>query len=110
MLMADWTGRQSPAKFALVATSHGTIPVLDPKIFDEISKRVANSLPRGLNTLQEDIQHNLHSALEATLGKMNLVTREEFEIQQAVLLRTREKLEALSERISELEQASNKAK
>ena len=82
--------------------------MLDPKIFDELSKRVADSLPKGLGVLQEDLQQNLRSALESALGRMNLVTREEFEIQQAVLLRTREKLEALSKRIVELERSGEK--
>ena len=100
---SDWTDSGTPAKLAGETISTGIIFVLDPKIFDDISKHVANSLPKGLNALQEDVQNNLHSALEAALGKMNLVTREEFDIQQAVLLRTREKLEVLSARIAELE-------
>ena len=57
----------------------------------------------GLQLLQEDLQKNLRSALEAGLSHLELVTREEFEIQRAVLLRTREKLEGLERRIAELE-------
>lgn len=83
--------------------------LLDPKLFDDLSRRVAGSLPRGFQTLQDDLQRNLRAALEATLGKMNLVTREEFEVQQAVLLRTRERLKALEARVSELEQAARSA-
>ena len=79
--------------------------MLDPKVFDDISKQMANSLPKGLSALSEDVQRNLHSALEAALNRMNLVTREEFDVQQAVLLRTREKLEAMEKRIAELEQS-----
>lgn len=79
--------------------------MLDPKLFDDLSRRMADNLPRGFQTLQDDLQRNLRAALEATLAKMNLVTREEFEIQQAVLLRTREKLKALEARVNALEQA-----
>ena len=79
--------------------------MLDPKVFDDISKQMANSLPKGLSALSEDVQRNLHSALEVALNRMNLVTREEFDVQQAVLLRTREKLEAMEKRIAELEQS-----
>jgi BMFP domain-containing protein YqiC len=77
--------------------------VLDPKLFDDISKRVADSMPRGLQALQDDLQRNLRSTLEAALGRMNLVTREEFEVQQAVLQRTRDKLRDLEQRVAALE-------
>ena len=60
-------------------------------------------VPRGLQGLQDELQRNLRSGLESTLGRLNLVTREEFEVQQAVLLRTRQKLEALEARLAELE-------
>ena len=79
--------------------------MLDPKVFDDLSRRMTENLPRGFQTLQDDVQRNLRSALEAALGHLNLVTREEFEIQQAVLQRTREKLHALEQRVTELEKA-----
>lgn len=82
--------------------------MLDPKLFDDISRRVAENMPRGLQALQDDMQRNLRAGLESALGKLNLVTREEFEVQQAVLARTREKLKALEARIAELEQAGNR--
>lgn len=83
--------------------------MLDPKIFDEISRRVAGSIPPGLQSLQDDLQRNLHSALEAALGKLNLITREEFDVQQAVLQRTRQKLEQLESHIQALETQQKKA-
>ncbi len=76
--------------------------MIDPKLFDDISKRMADGLPQGLKALQDDVQRNARATLEATLGKLNLVTREEFEVQQAVLARTREKLKALEERVAAL--------
>jgi len=79
--------------------------MLDPKVIDEISSKVTANLPKGLQALQSDLQHNLRSTLGAALGKLNLVTREEFEIQQAVLARTRAKVDALERRIGELEKA-----
>ena len=83
--------------------------MLDPKIFDDLSKRIADGMPKGLQSLQADFERNVRSAVEAALRQMNLVSREEFEIQQAVLLRTREKLEALEARVTELEQARSQA-
>jgi BMFP domain-containing protein YqiC len=79
--------------------------VLDPKVLDDLSRRLAERMPRGFQALQEDFERNLRAALEAAISRMNLVTREEFEVQQAVLLRTREKLKALEERIAALEAA-----
>lgn len=78
--------------------------VLDPKIIDDLSKRLSNSLPPGLASLEKDARQHLHSALQSALSRMNLVTREEFDIQRAVLARTREKLEALARHVAELEQ------
>ena len=77
--------------------------MLDPKIFDDISRRVAESMPGGIQTLQNDFERNLRTALEGALHQLNLVTRDEFDIQQAVLQRTREKLEALEARVAEME-------
>lgn len=85
---------------------YGVISMLDPKLFDDLSRRVAGNLPPGLQSLQGDLQRNLRSAIESALAKMNLVTREEFEVQQAVLLRTREKLKALEARVAALEAAA----
>ena len=73
--------------------------MIDPKILNDIS----SNLPKGLRALQDDLQHNLHSGMETMLGKLNLVTREEFDIQQAVLMRTRAKVETLEKQVSELE-------
>ncbi|AKH20948.1 ubiquinone biosynthesis accessory factor UbiK [Sedimenticola thiotaurini] len=77
--------------------------MIDSKLLDDLAKRVAGSVPSGLQLLQEDLQKNLRSALETGLNHLELVTREEFEVQRAVLLRTREKLEQLEQRVAELE-------
>lgn len=79
--------------------------MIDPKIIDDISKKMAGSMPSGLFSLQDDMKRNLHSAIEMALRNMNLVSREEFDIQTAVLGRTRNKLEALEKRVAELEAA-----
>ena len=70
--------------------------------FDSLAKRLAALLPSSVSGLQEDMEQNLRSGLESGLRKMNLVSREEFDVQTAVLLRTREKLEALEERVEQL--------
>ncbi len=78
-------------------------PMIDPKILNDISSKVGDTLPKGLQALQNDLQHNLHSGMESMLGKLNLITREEFDIQQAVLMRTRAKVEALEKQVFALE-------
>jgi len=76
---------------------------LDPKKLDELARGVLDKLPAGFQTLQQDMEKNLRAALQATLAKMELVTRDEFDVQSAVLQRSREKLEALEARVAELE-------
>lgn len=78
--------------------------MLDPKILDDISRRMSENLPRGVQELQADVERNLRTGIESALGRLNLVTREEFDIQQAVLQRTRAKLKALEQRVAALEQ------
>ncbi len=78
--------------------------MFDPKIIDDISQRLSKSLPPGLASLEKDTRQHLNSALQSALSRMNLVTREEFDIQQAVLARTREKLEMLEKHVAQLEQ------
>lgn len=77
--------------------------MLDPKHLDELTQRLAGSLPKGLQVLQEDISRNLRATLEAGLGRLDLVTREEFDVQAAVLARTREKLDRLEAQVARLE-------
>ena len=64
----------------------------------------------GAQALGEEVQMQIRAALTSSLQKMNLVTREEFDTQQAVLARTREKLDALEQQIVELEQTLEKLK
>ena len=82
--------------------------MIDPKILDELSKRIAGGIPPGLQMLQEDLRKNVRAALEAGLSHLDLVTREEFDIQAAVLARTREKLEQLERKLEELESSEGK--
>lgn len=72
---------------------------------DEFINRILDALPGGIDDLRKDTEKNLKSALAKALEKMDLVSREEFEVQQAVLLRTREKLEAMQQQVQELENA-----
>jgi len=70
---------------------------------ENLARKLAESVPEGLRTMREDLENNFRSVLRASLSKLDLVTREEFEVQEAVLARTREKLEALEERLQKFE-------
>ncbi len=77
---------------------------MDPRIIDDLARKLSDAVPQGLSSLERDVRENFKSILQAGLARLDLVTREEFEVQVAVLSRTREKLEALENQITELEE------
>jgi len=76
---------------------------MKPDLIDDIINTIQSSLPPGLGAVQADLRQALHLKLQELFASQGLVTQESFEIQRQVLLRTREKLEALEARISALE-------
>ncbi len=74
--------------------------------FEEIAKQVLDKLPSDLGKIQEDVEKNLKSALQATFSRLDLVSREEFDIQSELLSRTCALVEELEKKIEALEQAS----
>ncbi len=70
---------------------------------DKLARTLVESVPEGLRSVREDLETNFKSVLQSGIGKLDLVTREEFDVQEAVLARTRQKLEALEARLLELE-------
>lgn len=82
----------------------GTLPpefaMIDPKNFEQIFDSLRRSVPGGL---AQDVEKNLRAALNAALTRLDLVTREELDVQMQVLARTRERLEALEKQVTELE-------
>ena len=77
--------------------------MIDLNHIDELARRLSSLVPPGLRESREELQATFKTALQAGLSKLDLVTREEFEVQRAVLLRTREKLEALEQAVAALE-------
>ncbi|MGZ8189939.1 MAG: ubiquinone biosynthesis accessory factor UbiK [Methylococcaceae bacterium] len=78
--------------------------MFDPKAIDDIANRLAGAIPPGLNNLKEELEKNFHAILQSALGKLDLVSREEFEVQKLILAKTRSKLEDLEKRVTEIEQ------
>ena len=87
--------------------------MFDPKFFDELSKRLAECVPENIKGLRNDMESHFKQILQMMFAKLDLVTREEFDIQAMVLSKTRAKLEKLITQVSELEKkaaAKKKAK
>lgn len=76
---------------------------IDPKIFDDLARKLADVVPPGVKELQNDLERNFHAILQSAFNKLNLVTREEFEVQSALLARTRAKLDELEKTVAALE-------
>lgn len=70
---------------------------------ENIARKLADAVPEGLRSVRDDLENNFRGVLRASLSKLDLVTREEFEVQEAVLAKTRAKLEALEARLQALE-------
>ena len=80
--------------------------MINIQAIDELAKRLADLVPPGAREARDDIANNFRDALRAGLRRLDLVTREEFDVQRLVLLRTREKVEALEARIAELDEGT----
>jgi len=79
---------------------------MSDKSIEDLARKLAEAVPEGLRSMRNDLEASFRSVLQSGLGKLDLVTREEFEVQEAVLARAREKLEALEARLEEHEKNS----
>lgn len=77
--------------------------MLDSTRLDDLARRLAGSVPESLRALGRDLEDNFRAVLQAQLSKLELVNRQEFDVQAALLARTREKLAALEQRLAALE-------
>ncbi|MBT8136979.1 MAG: accessory factor UbiK family protein [Gammaproteobacteria bacterium] len=77
--------------------------MVDPKLIDDLARRLAGSLPAGLRTLQDELEQNFRPVLQSALSRFDLVTREEFDVQAAVLAKARKQIDTLLARLEELE-------
>lgn len=83
--------------------------MFDPKQFDDLANKLFATLPNSLQNFEKDIQQKFKEVLQSTFSRMDLITREEFDVQCKVLARTREKLEQLQHQVEDLiKQQENK--
>ena len=77
--------------------------MIDAKRIDELASQLAKLMPQQLAAASEDLGQNLRAVVQGWFDRLDLVTREEFEVQKAVLERTRAKLESLEEQLAGME-------
>jgi len=80
----------------------------DPNTLDDLARRLADAVPPGLTALKNDLEQNFKAVLQSGLARLDLVTRQEFDVQAGVLRRSRERLEELEARIAALESGKKK--
>jgi hypothetical protein len=76
---------------------------LDPRFIDDLARRLSAAVPQSVTALRRDLEDNFKAVLQSGLARLDLVSRQEFDVQAAVLRRTREKLEALEARLAAME-------
>ncbi|MCG8157941.1 accessory factor UbiK family protein [Brenneria goodwinii] len=77
--------------------------MIDTKKIEQIARQVHESMPKGIRELGDDVEKKIRQVLQAQFSRLDLVNREEFDVQTQVLLRTREKIARLEQRLTELE-------
>ncbi|HAI05074.1 MULTISPECIES: ubiquinone biosynthesis accessory factor UbiK [Pantoea] len=80
--------------------------MIDTKKIEQLARQVHEAMPKGVREFGDDVEKKIRQVLQAQLTRMDLVNREEFDVQTQVLLRTREKLAALEQRLAQLESQS----
>lgn len=96
--------RLTPGRRAgMLLPARSTALAFDPKSLEELARKLADAVPPGLAAFRDDLERNFRVVLQSGLARLDLVTRQEFDIQAAVLRRSRERLEELERRIAALE-------
>jgi BMFP domain-containing protein YqiC len=80
-----------------------TMSFLNSSGLDELARRLADSVPESVRTFGRDLEGNFKAVLQAQLSKLDLVSRQEFDVQAAMLERTQAKLTAMEARLKEIE-------
>ncbi len=81
--------------------------MINAKKIEEIAKQVTEAIPPGLKNIANDLEDKTKTVLQRKLAQLDVVTREEFDVQTQVLIKTREKIVALEAKFAELEAKLN---
>lgn len=77
--------------------------MFNPQKLEEIAKQVTDAMPEGVKSFGTEVDRKIKQVLQTQLNKLDMVSREEFEVQTQVLLRTREKLNEMEAKFAQLE-------
>jgi ubiquinone biosynthesis accessory factor UbiK len=77
--------------------------MLEPKTLDDLAAKLNDAVPESLRTAQHDLEKTVRAGLQGAMQRLDIVSRDEFEVQSLLLARTREKLDAMEERVRALE-------
>lgn len=77
--------------------------MINAKKIEEIAKQVTEAIPPGLKTIANDLEDKTKTVLQRKLSELDVVTREEFDVQTQVLIKTRQKAVALEAKLDEME-------
>ena len=78
--------------------------MFDPNLFNDLAKKMTEALPQNFQAMKQDMEKQFKLVLQNTFNKLDLITREEFDVQSQVLARTRQQVEALEQQVSMLEE------
>ncbi|PCS21621.1 ubiquinone biosynthesis accessory factor UbiK [Candidatus Enterovibrio escicola] len=81
--------------------------MFDPKKLEQVIKQIQDSIPKSVKDLGNDIEQRVYEVIQYQLAKLDVVNREEFDVQTQVLLRNRQELAAMEQKLIELEQRLN---
>lgn len=90
-------------KLAYYTTEATAQTMIDTNTLNDLTQKLSSLLPADIGILKQDLEKNIRATLQSAFQKLDLVTREEFDVQAELLVRTREKLDALEKKMSELE-------
>jgi BMFP domain-containing protein YqiC len=103
-----WRSLTQPRGAGMLSHERSPCLAFDPRSIDELARKLAEAVPPGITALANDLEQNFKAVLQSGLARLDLVTRQEFDIQAGVLRRSRERLEALEKRIAALESGTPK--
>jgi len=77
--------------------------MIDAKLIDDLVSKISDAIPPGIKEIEQEAKKQIKAILESGIAKMDLVSREEFDIQVKVLAKTREKIDQLEQQLSQME-------
>ncbi len=78
--------------------------MFDRKVYDDLAKKLGDAIPEKFKHFKEDTEKTFRNVLQSTMSKLDLISREEFDVQTAVLAKTRKKVETLEKQVAALEE------